>query len=358
MYSLKAQKKKCYLRKNVIFLIIFILFSSVTIYYVNLRDVSAGPPYIMRSAHRSNVNNLSCHYDDEGDVLPWAEGPNFSPKFNSIFFHETSCRGGLNSRQACSIESAARAHPRRQIYVLFSGPIMKLVYQRSCIAKLRLLPNVHFARVHIEEYAKNTPLDGLVASNEFKESKWRIEHTSDVLRYLTLYKWGGVYLDTDIMVVKSLTPLGHNWVAKEDNGLVNAAAIAISMDHLGRRLAKTIVNEVKTTYRPDVFIHNGPGAITRVLHHMCNKSDPNEWSANTCQGLEVYGPEYFYPVHYTRNNDYFKPGTLRNVANAYTHHLWNKITYNTTIEKDSPYEKMAQQLCPLIYEMYGDEFGT
>lgn len=48
-----------------------------------------------------------------------------------------------------------------------------------------------------------------------------------------------------------------------------------------------IFSEVKTTYRPDVFIHNGPGAMTRVLHQMCNKSDPNEWSATTCQGKSI-----------------------------------------------------------------------
>lgn len=87
-------------------------------------------------------------------------------------------------------------------------------------------------------------MEAMVASEPFARSKWRVEHTSDVLRYLTLYKWGGVYLDTDMLVVKSLTTLGHNWVAREDNELVNAAAIAISMDHLGRKLAQAIIKYV------------------------------------------------------------------------------------------------------------------
>ncbi|CAH1645298.1 unnamed protein product [Spodoptera littoralis] len=357
LYSLKTRRKICYLRKNVIFSIIFI----GVIYHVKLRDVLLEQRYFKHFGFRSNLNNselLACYYSNEGDVLPWADGPNFAPKLNSIFFHETSCRGGLNSRQACSIESAARAHPTRQIYVLFSGPIIEVVYQKSCIAKLRLLPNVHFARVHIEEYAKNTPLDGLVASRELEESYWPVEHASDVFRFLTLYNWGGVYLDTDVMVLKSLTPLGHNWVAKEISWHASVGVIASSMDHIGRRLAQALVNELKTTFKPDVFNNNGPGVMTRVLHRLCNTSDPTEWSAKTCQGVEVYGPEYFYPVHYTRANDYFKSGKLQNVSDAYAHHLWNKMTSNKTIEKDSPYDEMAQRLCPLIYEMYGDEFGT
>ncbi|KAJ8728399.1 hypothetical protein PYW08_016784 [Mythimna loreyi] len=357
MYSSKPQKKYLFpLRRQLILCITLLIFSVLIIVYINVQSLSTLRPPVM---HFDTVgNNISCHYVDENDALPSAEDKNFIPRPNSIFFHETSCRGGLNSRQVCAIESASRAHPRRQVFVMFSAPVSEAVYQRSPIAKLRRFANIKMARVHISDYARNTPLEALVASAPFNRSKWQVEHTSDILRYLTLYKWGGVYLDTDMLVVKSLTPLGHNWVAKESNDLVNAAVIAISMDHLGRKLAEALINEVGTTYRPDIWIHNGPGAITRVLHKMCETPHPSEWSSNTCQGLEVYSPEYFYPIHYEQNDDYFKAGDLKNVENAYTHHLWNKLTYDKKIEKDSPYAKMAQKYCPTIYEMYGAHFGS
>ncbi|KAJ8723046.1 hypothetical protein PYW07_004226 [Mythimna separata] len=311
-------------------------------------------PLIM---HFNNVDdNISCHYVVENDALPSAEDRNFMPSPNSIFFHETSCRGGLNSRQACAVESAARAHPTRQVYVMFSGPVSEVVYQRSCIAKLRRFANVRFARVHIRDYARNTPLEAMVVSAPFNKSEFRLEHTSDILRYLTLYKWGGVYLDTDMLVVKSVTPLGNNWVAKQDSSFVNAAAIAISMDRLGRKLVEAVINELRTTYRPDLWAHNGPGAITRVLRRMCQTTKLAEWSSKTCQGLEVYSPEYFFPLHYSLRHEYFMPGES-NIKNAYTHHFWNRLTYNRKIEKDSPYEKMARNYCPTTYEMYGQEFG-
>ncbi|KAF9808796.1 hypothetical protein SFRURICE_013058 [Spodoptera frugiperda] len=294
-----------------------------TIYLVKMRGVTDRP----------KPELVSCYSLYEGDSLPWAEGSNFSPRFDSIFFHETSCRGVLNSRQACSIESTARAHPTRPIYVLFSGPVAEMVYQRSCIAKLRRFPNVHFARVHIEEYARNTPLDALVASKKLEESYWPVEHASDILRFLTLYKWGGLYLDTDMIVMKSLTPLGHNWVAREKLDCASVGVIASSMDHVGRQLAQALADELQTTFKPDVFNNNGPAVMLRVLKRLCNKSDPKEWSAETCQ-------------------------ELKNVSNAYAHHLWNKMTYNLTVKKDCPYDKLAKKFCPLIYEMYGDEFGT
>lgn len=246
MYTLKHSNKNFCFRKNVIILITLVIFSIITIYYMNQRDVSYAAPYIIHLDAADN--NISCHSIVEGDALQSADDPSFTPKPNSIFFHETSCRGGLNSRQACAVESAARAHPRRHVYVLFNAPISDLVYQRSCIAKLRYFPNVKFARVHLAEYARKTPLESMMANSPFAESKWRVEHTADVLRFLTLYKWGGVYLDTDMIVVKSLTPLGHNWAAKEDDSLVNVAAIAISMDHLGRKFADAILKYVYNKY--------------------------------------------------------------------------------------------------------------
>ena len=238
MYALKNSKNLFVLRKHVIIFIGFLGFSGLTIYYIYGENVSVLQPFIM-NLHVVD-NNISCHHVTENDALPSAEDKDFKPRPNSIFFHETSCSEGLNSRQACAVESAARAHPDRQVYVMFSAPINKDMYERSCIAKLRSFDNVRVARVHITEYAKNTPLEAMVAGEPFNKSPWRVEHTSDVLRYMTLYKWGGVYLDTDMLVVKSLTPLGHNWVAREDGNLVNAAAIAISMDELGRKLANDV----------------------------------------------------------------------------------------------------------------------
>lgn len=242
MNSSKSRRKNFIQRKNVVVFLTLVILSGVTIYYINQKDEYYSQPYIM---HLETVqNNISCHYFEEGDALPSAEDPEFAPRPNSIFFHETSCKGGLTSRQACAVESAARAHPRRQVYLLFSTPVNELVLKRSCLAKLRLFPNLKMARVHISEYAKNTPLEEMVAQKPFARSQYWVEHTSDILRYLTLYKWGGVYLDTDMILTKSLTPLGHNWVAKEDEHLVNAAAIAISMDHLGRKLAQALMRYV------------------------------------------------------------------------------------------------------------------
>lgn len=186
-------------------------------------------------------NSIYCHNLEEEEALSSAEDVQFSPSPNSIFFHETSCRGSLTPRQACIIESAARTNPQKEIYLLFSAPVNELMLTSGNLNQLQLFPNVKLARVHLTKYAESTPLEEMVKNKPFETSKWWIEHTSDVLRSLTLFKWGGIYLDTDMLVVKSLTPLGPNWVAKEDSHLVNSAAIAMSNDTIGRRLADALI---------------------------------------------------------------------------------------------------------------------
>lgn len=226
MFSSK-HTRKVFLKAMFKVILFTMILSSIAVYY-NIQFKIFG-------------NSIYCHNLEEEDALSSAEDVQFSPSPNSIFFHETSCRGSLTPRQACIIESAARTNPQKEIYLLFSAPVNELMLTSGNLNQLQLFPNVKLARVHLTKYAESTPLEEMVKNKPFETSKWWIEHTSDILRSLTLFKWGGIYLDTDMLVVKSLTPLGPNWVAKEDSHLVNSAAIAMSNDTIGRRLADALI---------------------------------------------------------------------------------------------------------------------
>lgn len=243
MHSLKPTKYKILSRNKYIFFLVTVLLSVTIIFYkIQQNETNITKSY---SVQLQDVQSkMFCYYLEDEDALPAAEDLNFFPRPNSIFFHETSCRGSLTPRQACSIESAARANPQREIYVLFSAPVNEHVLTSSNLVQLKSFANIRLARLHLEKYAERTPLEEMVKNKPFEASQWWVEHTSDVLRCLTLYKWGGVYLDTDILVAKSLAPLGHNWAVKEDKNLVNAAAIAISTDHFGRKLADAFIKYV------------------------------------------------------------------------------------------------------------------
>ncbi|KAL0893380.1 hypothetical protein ABMA27_014967 [Loxostege sticticalis] len=332
--------------------IISLIITAIIIFVLTIQD--SAELYIIKW---NMTENISCHYSYEEDALPLVDR-NFSPPPKSIFLHETSCRGGLGSRQACAVESAARAHPDWQVNMLFSGPVSNFVLKRSCLSKLLKYDNVKLMRIHLKDYAKGTPLESLVAASPYNKSAWRIEHTSDVLRYLTLYKYGGVYMDSDVVVVRSFNSLDNNWSARESVYAVDSGVMSFSRDSLGRKMASAAIEDFRKNYKPNVWGNNGPGVITRVVKQMCYKTKKKKW-IHGCNGFKIYDPVVFYPVYYKKNRQYFEAGrNLTTSDKTYAHHIWNALTHKYSVPKTSPYAKLAMQFCPTVYEMYGDNFGV
>lgn len=232
MYTEYLSRK---IRRRKIIIILSLIIVVVFIIGLIARNTSYS---LQQFFHRVHLEDVSCHYARDGDALPTIN-ETFFPSPNSIFFHETSCQGRLNSRQACAIESAARTHPDWQIHVFFSAPVNKLSLGDVNIELLTLMKNVIFTRVHLEDYAVGTPLETLVSNGAINRTLWPIRHTKDVLKYLTLYKWGGVVLDLETMVTKPLSSLGRNWAIQEDSDFVWSEALAFYRDSAGTLIADT-----------------------------------------------------------------------------------------------------------------------
>lgn len=161
----------------------------------------------LQSGHAAPINCYDAttnDIDDISDVPPEKE--------DSIFFHETSCSSAAGNgdfvftpRQACAVESAAKANPNSEVNVLFLSPIkLKESSNTKNVAVQALLtyPNIRFKHVNLERYVKNTPLEVWCKSEPLKKSLWPTSHASDVMRYLTLWKYSGTYLDLDVVVLK------------------------------------------------------------------------------------------------------------------------------------------------------------
>ncbi|XP_075556856.1 lactosylceramide 4-alpha-galactosyltransferase-like [Dermacentor variabilis] len=131
--------------------------------------------------------------------------------FSRIFFLETGGSGSLTARISCAVESAARVHPRWTVYLLaaasgyasrrnvtFAGPFAQV---------LRSIPNVVVDVVRPNEVFEGTPLESWYESGILSKSAYPVEHLADALRLAVLYKQGGVYLDIDVIVMRSLDSL-------------------------------------------------------------------------------------------------------------------------------------------------------
>ncbi|XP_075973165.1 lactosylceramide 4-alpha-galactosyltransferase-like isoform X2 [Anticarsia gemmatalis] len=299
--------------------------------------------------------NITCRYKMADDMLPSASDPDYSPGEKAIFFHETSCRGGIDSRQACAVESAARMHPNWQINLLFISPIEELILKKSNLAKLLQFKNVKFARIHIDDYSEGTIVE-TVLTKKIKESTHPVEHLADILRVLTLHKFGGVALDTDVVISRSFDPLPPNWIAKEFDYNLASGAMAFAKDQVGEKVTTDILVEIRNTYAPKLWSYNGPLAIQRIL----NKTCPYVLRTHgNCDGLQIIRSDLFYPMYYIVNKYYFyrDPFLNRSGQPYYMHHFWNHLTKAEPVRKFSVYAELARKYCPAIFYMYNEKFG-
>lgn len=157
----------------------------------------------------SQKHLISCYFEDDQLNTIFELNPNEVSK-NSIFFIETSCNHkngyNLNLRQGCAIESAANLNPNLKIFVLFVAPSF-ISNESNVIQKLNTHKNVYFRHINFVNYTYKTPLQNYVATNTIFTSQWPVSHASDLLRYLTLWKFGGTYLDLDVVLMKLIFKL-------------------------------------------------------------------------------------------------------------------------------------------------------
>lgn len=160
----------------------------------------------------------------------------------------------------------------------------------------------------IEWNESNLDLDDIASKNRFfaecrKRRMWA--YMADYLRLKILYEYGGIYMDTDMQVIKSLTPLLNNetFIGQENsNGVVSCGIIASQSKN---PLLLGVLNFYDEKIWDD-SISTIPNIFTKVL-------DDN----TDVDYFRIYPPEYFYPYPYQTD---FDINCIQ--ENSYTIHWW------------------------------------
>lgn len=143
------------------------------------------------------------------------------------------------NRQACAIESAAKWNPNRDIFVIFASKVgFPSTFNSSLFAALQTYPNIYFRNMNFTTYSAHTPMYDFFKSDQLFLSKYLISHTSDFLRYTSMVKFGGIYLDLDVVVQESLESMPLNFAAAESKNFVAIGAIGFQSDGIGHEIAK------------------------------------------------------------------------------------------------------------------------
>lgn len=140
---------------------------------------------------------------------------------------------------------------------------------------------------------------------------------SDYFRIKVLLENGGIYLDSDMQIIKSLDVFlaDRFFIGAESKNQVSAGIIGAEKNH---PLLKKILN----FYEKDIWnvnIYTIPAIIEYILKKDYNLQNIIENKIELKEGIIIYPYEYFYPYHFTEEFSYEK---IKN--NTYGIHWWGK----------------------------------
>ncbi|KAK8395430.1 hypothetical protein O3P69_006227 [Scylla paramamosain] len=286
-----------------------------------------------------------------------------SHKNTNVFLIDTACNSRPKFRAWCSIESWAQVNPSLQIwFVMTSATISDFEGFPSKL--LQKYSNLNIVGADVEKMVEDTPLKQLFDSKKWTQNNtWPVELLSDMMRVLVLWRWGGIYSDTDVVSIRPFD-LPLNSLGYETDFQIGSAVYSFeAQQSVMWRLMKDMVNG----FMPELWGSIGPKAITRVVKAMCGVEDLQTLLPKTpviCGGVTLHPRQTFYPVDYTQSKKFFTKNRGIRFEKTFRHshaiHFWNKMSKELMVTKgdNSLYEVAAKKYCPITYSEATQEADT
>uniref|UniRef100_A0A7N0TJL5 Alpha 1,4-glycosyltransferase domain-containing protein n=1 Tax=Kalanchoe fedtschenkoi TaxID=63787 RepID=A0A7N0TJL5_KALFE len=268
--------------------------------------------------------------------------------------------GSFGDRELFAVQSLFSSNPKACLVIISSSMDSKqgLKLLKPFVEKgFRVIP----AAPDFVFLFNNTPAEswfdklrrGLVDPGEIALG----QNISNLLRLALLYKFGGVYVDTDVIVLKSFSALRNvigaqamdveakNWTR------LNNAVMVFDKNH---PLVYEFISEFATTFDGSKWGHNGPYLVSRVVSRV---GDDAAWRDDARRGFTVFPAQMFYPVDWSRVGSLFEGprdprharwvrSKLRQIYDqSFAVHLWNRQSRMLKIEDGSIIGHMIAARC-------------
>ncbi|XP_020838444.1 lactosylceramide 4-alpha-galactosyltransferase [Phascolarctos cinereus] len=270
-----------------------------------------------------------------------------------IFFVETSDRTNPSFLFMCSVESASRTHPGTRIIVLMKG----LVGRNSTLPKhlgislLSCFSNVEFQPLDLIELFEGTPLASWYSSLHQRWQPYLLPILSDAARIAIMWKFGGIYLDTDFIVLKNLKNF-TNVLGTQSKYVLNGAFLAFEPRH---KFIQLCMQDFVDHYNGWIWGHQGPQLLTRVFKEWCGSRSLQD--RQSCKGVQALPREAFYPITWQNWKKYFEAINLQEyetlLSKTYAVHIWNTKSQSVSFEVTSEVllARLYSQHCPMTSEV-------
>lgn len=267
----------------------------------------------------------------------------------------------LKPREACSIESAARNNPNWSV-VVYVLDATSTNAEGSNTAALKTYPNIKIILTTLPNLVTDTIAAFWSISGPLSQSQYVTLHRSDFLRFVLLWKYGGVYLDTDVITLKSFESLPHNFAVAFNGQWIDSAVISFTSNNFGHHVAGMTLRTFMGLYEPESSSFTSPQVLTTVAQELCGTNRTVEMIPDNCYELEILRPVTFYPINFKQISILFDEEHVQTVLaelnESYGVHLWAGTTEKLVMKvgDKSALGLLAERNCPNVYKSCGTYF--
>ena len=283
---------------------------------------------------------------------------NFLNNGCSILFHIIwlSPAKSFGKREFLTMDTLFKSHPRACLLIISRSMdsqagyrILKPLLDRG-FKVMGITPDLPFlvkgtpAEAWLEEISSGTKDPGQIPLSQ---------NLSNLIRLAMLYKYGGVYMDVDMVILRDLSGLKNAVGAQSVDGVTRQwtrLSGAVMIFDINHPILVDFLQEFATTFDGNRWGYNGPYLVSRVIGRVENMPGYD---------LTILRPKAFYPVDWIRIGSLFKKPSDDNErrwvedkviemlyeGGTYAVHLWNKMSRELKIEEGSVMARIIAERC-------------
>jgi len=250
-----------------------------------------------------------------------------SQSFDKIHFISVTDSIIFTELQLCAISSASLHNPNAAI----------IIWSTVEMTKQFANDQVSYIIMDINKILHGTPLSQWHKNPRSKHSKYYRYFLSDALRLAILYKYGGIFLDLDMISIRPIEDEFNLGYENDEKETVNGAMMQFTNYHTFLYFA---MREFVRNYKDD-WGHQGPQLLTKLT------GEYGKINSNKLDSMNVASSNLFYPIAWSDASDMFKssPRLTRQLDTARTLHLWNAVTNGMPIERNSLIDRITHVNC-------------
>ncbi|KAG8445553.1 hypothetical protein GDO86_010358 [Hymenochirus boettgeri] len=269
-------------------------------------------------------------------------------------FIETTDRMNPPSLVLCAIESAARVYSDRPVVYFMKGlpnmlGVNEEIKARNIFPTLSSFDNVYFFPLSMEDIFTGTPLLPWYKKVNPKTEKHWTHVSADGCRLALIWKYGGIYMDTDIISMRPIPDV--NFLAAQSSKFSSNGVFGLSTHH---SFSWRCMEDFVQNYNGAVWGNQGPQLFTRVLEQLCEIPVFMSEEDVACGNISFLNPQRFYPIPFRSWRLYYEVWSKLPTFNvSYSLHLWNYMNQGkaTVVHgSNTLVDNLYKQNCPSLYD--------